>query len=138
MQVTEVKPKKRVKRDFIRTRSHTDRDGRLCVDIGMRITNPLNSSWGRWQVRAGERKRQRAKFAIAVADATPPLLVREITFIRYAPRPLDSDGLQAAFKSFRDEACVWLGAADDSARSGLAFKYEQYQQHEYGVRVRFA
>lgn len=136
---TQAEPtkRKRVKRDFIRTRTHTDRDGRLCVDIGIRITNPLNGGWGRWQVRAGQRKRQRALFAVAAGGIAPPLLVREITFIRYAPRPLDSDGLQAAFKSFRDEACKWLGRADDSERSGLTFVYEQFQQREYGVRIRF-
>ena len=130
--------KTKTKRAFIRTRSHTDRDGRLCVDLGVRITNPLNSSWGKWQVRAGQRKAQRSKFAAAVRGVQPPLLVREIALIRYAPGVLDGDGLQAACKSLRDEACKWLGLADDSERCGVTFTYEQYKQPEYGVRVRFA
>jgi hypothetical protein len=108
------------------------------VDLGIRITNPLNSSWGRWQVQAGQRKAQRAKFAAAVSSHDAPLAVRTITFVRYAPsRGMDGDGLQAAMKTLRDAACEWLGV-DDSDRAGLAFSYEQYNQPEYGVRVRFA
>jgi hypothetical protein len=123
-------------RKFIRTRVHTNIDGALCVDIGVRLRNSENGGNMHW----GEKATHKDKFNKAVigAGTTRPLAVTRMTFVRWAPGVFDDDALPASFKWFRDAAVKWLGLSNDSPTCGVSFAYEQYKQPEYGVRIVFA
>lgn len=124
--------RRRVMRKFIRTRVNSQLEA-LYVHLGMRTRNPQNGSSMHW----GEKRRQKEKFAAAVLNTDRPLAVSHITFVRWAPRGFDDDGLIASMKWVRDAACEWLGI-DDGPTCGVTFAYEQHKHAEYGVSVRFA
>lgn len=142
--VARALPKARVKRKFIRTRQVFRVDGAFAFDIGLRTKNESNQLAPNWRVISGRRKQQRTKVMKALEGCNAPLLIREVTFVRYAPGVLDDDGLRSALKSVRDQALCWLqgnntlkAKADDGPGCGLTFIYAQYRQREYGVRIVF-
>jgi len=132
------KPKKR---GFITTRTHTMLDGTLCIFVGHRVNNPLNSSHGSWKGTWGVRKTTRGKVMRVLAGVARPLAVKHVVFVRYSPRTLDPDGLAASLKSVQDQVFAWLagdntltGKGDDTGKS-VSIAYEQYKQPEFGVGV---
>jgi len=56
-------------------------------------------------------------------DPPPPPVTVELT--RVAPRSLDSDNLQGAFKAVRDAVAAWLGIDDGDDR--IEWRYAQRQ-----------
>lgn len=126
-------PKKRVKRQFIRTRAVFGTH-ELAIHIGMRTRNPENGGNMHWGAKAAQKK----KFTNSVIGVDRPLAVTRITFTRWAPGTFDDDGLVASFKWFRDAACAWLGLPNDSPTCGVTFTYEQFKNPAYGITVRFS
>lgn len=132
--------KKRPRRKFTKSGVTHNVDG-VKVYLGLRVKSLGNEGRMHW----GEIKRQREKFADTVAGEQVPLMVRSLTFIRWAPGLLDDDGLRSAFKYIRDAAVKWLGYKNDGPTCGLKFDYEQYKTYspakgvkaEYGVTVVF-
>lgn len=122
----------RVKRQFIRTRVVSGTNA-LAVHIGVRVRNPENGGNMHW----GEKATHKDKFNKAVIGVDRPLVVKNITFIRWSPGMFDDDALPASCKWIRDAACKWLGLPNDGPTCGVSFSYEQYKQPEYGVSVMF-
>lgn len=71
-----------------------------------------------------------------IGNIKPPVA---ITLVRQAPRTLDGDNLQTAFKWIRDAIADLIipglkpGRADNL--EGLTFHYDQEKSKEYGVKV---
>jgi hypothetical protein len=63
----------------------------------------------RWQVRARRVASQRQFVAAYIRHQPVPALPVVVTLVRIAPRALDGDNLQSAFKAVRDEVAKWLG-----------------------------
>jgi hypothetical protein len=66
---------------------------------------------------------------------TGPNAPLTITMTRIAPRGLDGDNLQAAFKAVRDGVADWMKTEDNDPL--LLWRYEQRQGRpkEYGVEI---
>lgn len=79
---------------------------------------------------------RRAKSQRAAAIVVPvhplPCIVR---LIRIAPRPLDSDNLQSAFKSLRDGIADRLGVKDNDPRVRWEYDQQRGAPKLYAVRV---
>ena len=107
---------------------------------GMRLGAALNART-HWTRRAARAKKERAVVAVALRcqwfpgiDApTPPTTC---TLARIAPRLLDDDNLQGAFKSIRDEVAAFFGV-DDGPKGPIAWRYEQRKgaPRQYAVQI---
>lgn len=73
-------------------------------------------------VRARRVKAQRTWVA-AYLRGPPPALPVVVTLTRIAPRALDGDNLQGAFKGVRDQVAAWLGHKDN--HPGITWDYAQ-------------
>ena len=66
-----------------------------------------------WAVKAKLAKSHRSKAFSALASvAAPPAPPCTLVLTRVAPRALDGDNLQSAFKAVRDGVADWLGVYD--------------------------
>ena len=100
------------------------------VQIEMRVVSMANLRM-HWAVKAKTVKSQRQKaFNALCGVGAPPALPVTIVMTRVAPRPLDGDNLQAAFKAVRDGVADWLGVDDGDQRLDW-----QYCQRSAGVKV---
>jgi hypothetical protein len=100
------------------------------VKIDMKIVSVANLRM-HWAVKARLAKSQRAKAFNALASiAAPPSLPITLVLTRIAPRPLDGDNLQSAFKATRDGVADWLSV--DDGHKELDW---QYCQRSGGVKV---
>jgi len=61
-----------------------------------------------------------------------------VTLTPVAPRALDGDNLQSAFKAPRDEVARWLGVDDADPRVVWRVAQERTKRGVYGVRVTLA
>lgn len=106
------------------------------ITIPIRVNNPLNGGQRNWRAKAGIRKAQRKAVAMYLVGKRRPPLPAIVTFTRLGPnkRPMDSDGLQAAFKGIRDLIAQWY-VADDGPNALFTWQYAQERTKEYGVRV---
>ena len=101
--------------------------------------NRRESNWARSRRVKKLRQRTRLVYA-AIGQPKVPRGAKDvvITFIREAPRALDSqDNLPGAFKPILDEIVDCLGYKDDSDRRSFTLRYEQDNGHgrEYRARV---
>lgn len=114
------------------------------IDIpGMKLGAALNARV-HWTRRAARAKKERAIVATVLRcqwtpydeGSGPPTTC---TLARIAPRMLDDDNLQGAFKSIRDEVAAFFGV-DDGPRGPIAWRYEQRkgQPRQYAVEIRLA
>lgn len=99
-----------------------------------------------WAVKAKRVARERAIAALAframIADLAGIGRADVVTFTRIAPRLVDSDNLQNAFKATRDELAAFLGVSD-APRGGVDWRYAQERGPPtkrgippyYGVRI---
>ena len=105
---------------------------------GLKLGAALNARV-HWTKRAARAKKERAIVATVLrlhpfaSDATPATC----TLARIAPRMLDDDNLQGAFKSIRDEVATFFGV-DDGPRGPIAWRYEQRREapKQYAVEIR--
>ncbi|MGO9836222.1 MAG: hypothetical protein ACLP1X_18635 [Polyangiaceae bacterium] len=102
--------------------------GSLEVRVAYRITSPRDSEDR--MVRSRRRKDERRAMARALHPFAPPNVAGKapgavvVTFTRYGMRPLDTDTVQYAFKSLRDQVAVWLGCKD-APTDPPEWRYEQ-------------
>jgi crossover junction endodeoxyribonuclease RusA len=98
--------------------------------IDMKIVSVANLRM-HWAVKARLAKSQRQKAFNALASvATPPPLPLTLVLTRIAPRQLDGDNLQSAFKATRDGVADWLGVDDGHKQLDW-----QYRQRSGGAKV---
>ena len=89
-----------------------------------------------WRKRASRRKRQRSDVFVLL-QATRALSIAlpcEVRLCRYSQRTLDTDNLQMAFKSIRDEVSSWIGIDDRSPL--ISWLYDQMPIKSLPVDVR--
>lgn len=89
-----------------------------------------------WRVRHKRIKAQRQLVAAYLAGRPVPALPVVVTLERIAPRALDSDNLQGAFKGVRDEVARWLGVADNHPEVRWDYSQRRGGVGEYAVGVR--
>ena len=100
------------------------------VQVDMKIVSVANIRM-HWAVKARLVKGQRQKaFNALCAVGAPMPLPCTIVLTRVAPRALDGDNLQSAFKATRDGVADWLGVDDGDSRLDW-----QYRQRSDGIRV---
>jgi hypothetical protein len=105
---------------------------------GMRLGAALNARV-HWTKRAARSKKERATVGWAMRAHRRPILSRPpttCTLVRIAPRMLDDDNLQGAFKSIRDEVASFFGV-DDGPRGPIRWCYEQQkgEPKQYAVHI---
>lgn len=95
-----------------------------------RLESTPNLRLNRWD----KARLVKAQRGLAMAVPWAPLPVTVI-LTRIAPRALDDDNLQGAFKAIRDGIADKLGVADN--HPGLTFLYaqERGKPREYAVRI---
>lgn len=106
---------------------------------GMRLGAALNARV-HWTRRAARAKKERAIVAVALRQRVGQDDVPTIcTLARVAPRALDDDNLQGAFKAIRDEVAAFFGV-DDGPKGPIAWRYEQRKgaPKQYAVEIRLA
>jgi hypothetical protein len=101
----------------------------VILTISMRLPSAANLR-EHWAAKAKRVKQQRQAVAMFIGGRPKPALPVVVTLVRIAPRALDSDNLQSAFKAPRDEIARWLGVADNDPRVGW-----EYAQRRGGVGV---
>ena len=87
-------------------------------------------------VRHRRVKGQRQIVATFLGGRPKPALPVTVTLTRVAPRMLDDDNLQSAFKGVRDEIARYLGFADNNP--GIRWEYAQRRDGvgKYAIEVR--
>ena len=88
-----------------------------------------------WRVRHRRVKAQRQLVAVYIGGKPAPALPVVVTLTRVAPRALDSDNLQSAFKGIRDEVAKWLGFPDNDPRIRWDYAQRKGGVGEYAVVV---
>lgn len=99
--------------------------GKLMIEIRVpiKIVSVANLRL-HWAVKAKLAKSHRSKAFSALASvAAPPAPPCTLVLTRIAPRLLDGDNLQSAFKAVRDGVADWLGV--DDGHKGLDWQYNQ-------------
>jgi hypothetical protein len=91
-----------------------------------------------WRVKAKRTRAQRELVAIYIGGKRPPALPVVVTLIRIAPRALDGDNLQSAFKAMRDEVANWLGVPDNHPSIRWEYGQRRGGVGEYAVTISIA
>lgn len=121
----------------------------VTVEIPMRLPSLANISFGHWAKKAKVVKQQRDVVTLALWLRAPEFVqvTRNgvwvpagsrvvVMLVRCAPRKLDSDNLQGAFKHVRDSVAVFLGV-DDGREDLVRFEYAQEKAKQPLVRISF-
>jgi hypothetical protein len=93
-----------------------------------------------WATKAKRVKAQRRVAFFAMNGRINPLAIDQargriaVTLTRVAPRKLDSDNLQSAFKAIRDEVAAYFGVDDADPR--IEWRYAQ-ARGKAAVRIEF-
>ena len=112
----------------------------MTLTLPLRLVSVLNSR-EHWGKRAARAKIQRNIVKISLRRKVGPLILpgflddAEVLFTRVAPRQLDGDNLQAAFKAVRDGVADALGVKDNDPRIAWRYAQERGKPREYAVRV---
>ena len=106
----------------------------MTITIPMRIVSEANLR-EHWAKKARRVKQQRALVAIMLPKTDLPPLPVTVTMTRTAPRKLDGDNLQRAFKATRDEVAKQLGADDADPRIDWRYAQERGGVKEYACRI---
>lgn len=103
------------------------------IALPLKVVNTLNQR-EHWSSRARRAKKERALgYMVVPAGLCPPLA---ITLTRIYPKrykPMDTDGLTAAFKAIRDGIADKIGIDDGSDQ--LTWIYAQETGAEFGVTI---
>jgi hypothetical protein len=102
----------------------------ITVELPLRIESVANLR-EHYFAKARRTKAHR-KAALAVL---PCALPARVILVRIAPRALDGDNLQAAFKGFRDGIADRFGVKDNDPRLEWRYAQERGKPREYAVRV---
>ena len=105
------------------------------VEIDMKIVSVANIRM-HWAVKAKLTKGQRQKaFNALCAVGAPMPLPCTIVLTRVAPRGLDGDNLQSAFKATRDGVADWLGVDDGDPRLDWQYRQRKGLPKVYRVEI---
>jgi len=107
----------------------------LTLTLRLKITSEANAR-NHWAARAGRVKEQRQAVHRRLCKEGVPVGPWTVTLTRIAPRDLDGDNLQAAFKAARDGVADALGLNDRDPRIAWLYRQERGQIREYAVRIR--
>lgn len=106
----------------------------ICAPLALPSAANLREHWATRHRRVAK---QRADLAMFVSWRPFPLPC-VVRLVRVAPRPLDGDNLQAAFKAIRDELALRLGLPDDrDPRVTWEYGQERGRPKEQGLRIEF-
>ena len=89
-----------------------------------------------WTTKHRRVKGQRSVVALFLGGKPRPPLPVVVTLTRIAPRSLDSDNLQGAFKGVRDEVSKWIGYPDNDPRIEWRYGQRQGGVKVYAIEVR--
>lgn len=103
---------------------------RVSVVLPIRLESMLNLRL-HWGSKSRKVARQR-EWALAVPRHPVPC---RVFLTRIAPRELDGDNLQGAFKALRDGIAQRLGVDDRDPRVTWLYAQERGKPREYAVRV---
>ena len=105
------------------------------VTVEMKIVSVANIRM-HWAVKARLVKGQRQKsFNALCAVGAPMPLPCTIVLTRVAPRGLDGDNLQSAFKATRDGVADWLGVDDGNGLIDWQYVQRSGKAGEYAVEI---
>lgn len=114
---------------------------RLLVRLPLRTRSELNTS-EHWQARRKRHRGQKNELWMTLITHKDKLhLPCHVTFIRLAPRVLDSDNLTSAFKHLRDQLADMLipglapGRADGDPRISWSYDQKKTTAKLYGVEI---
>lgn len=105
----------------------------LTLTLPLRIESVANQR-EHWAAKAKRAKTQR-RAAIVIAKQQLPSLPCVVTLTRIAPRTLDGDNLQSAFKGLRDGVADRLGVDDKDPRVTWLYAQEPGKPKEYAARI---
>jgi hypothetical protein len=91
-----------------------------------------------WRVKAKRTRAQRELVAVYIGGKPRPTLPVVVTLTRIAPRALDGDNLQGAFKAMRDEVAKWLGVPDNHPSIRWEYAQRRGGVGEYAVSISIA
>jgi hypothetical protein len=88
-----------------------------------------------WRVKAKRTQAQRQLVALYIGGKPRPALPVVVTLTRIAPRALDGDNLQGAFKAMRDEVARFLGVPDNHPAVTWEYGQRRGGVGEYAVAI---
>ena len=88
-----------------------------------------------WAAKAKRVQEQRRVVTMFLGKYPRPDLPVTVKLTRIAPRALDGDNLQGAFKAVRDAVATWIGVPDN--HPGVAWEYAQAKgkAKQYGIVI---
>lgn len=111
----------------------------MLIKIPIRLVSESNSSqhWTKKKKRHDTHKMLVKCFLESRCDVKPPC---EIILTRYAPRSLDSDNLQGAFKWIRDTIAQWFlggrpGRKDSDPCFTWIYNQKKTKEKEYYITI---
>lgn len=105
----------------------------VSVEVPLRIVSVANLR-EHWTVKARRAKHHR-QAALVIRKPSLPALPCVVTLTRIAPRELDGDNLQTAFKALRDGIADRLGVDDKDPRVAWRYRQERGQPKQYAARI---
>ncbi len=108
----------------------------VCVLLPLRIESTANLR-EHWTARARRASTHRitTRVQLMAAHRDKPDLPLTITLTRIAPRQLDGDNLQSAFKATRDGVADWVGRADNHPSLTWLYAQRKGKPGEYAAEV---
>lgn len=108
----------------------------VCVLLPLRIesTANLREHWTA-KARRSATHRATARLELMGAHRDKPTGPVTITLTRIAPRQLDGDNLQSAFKATRDGVADWLGRPDNHPSLTWVYAQRKGKPGQYAAEV---
>ena len=106
----------------------------MTITIPYRLASAANLR-EHWRTRHRRTKEQRQLVTMFLGKPTHPAFPLTVRLTRIAPRALDGDNLQSAFKAVRDAVAAWIGVPDNHA--GIVWEYGQAAKGvgEYAILI---
>jgi len=111
------------------------------IRLPLRLVSEANNTEHWTKKRKRKLQQQKMIGYLLNSQEKPPYFPVLVTLTRIAPRELDGDNLQMAFKSIRDALAGWLfpgkapGQADSDKRIFWVYTQEKGQSKEYAVQI---
>lgn len=106
----------------------------ISVELPIRIVSVANLREC-WQAKARRTKAHRTAVQWACGWLIRHPMPCRVILTRIAPRDLDSDNLQSAFKATRDGVADMLGVKDNDPRVTWEYTQERGKPKEYAARI---
>ena len=106
----------------------------LVVELPLTVVSVANLR-EHWSVKAKRTRSHREAFGLLTRAKIIPSLPVVVTLTRIAPRELDDDNLQSAFKAIRDGVADRMGVKDNDKRVRWLYGQERGRAKQYSARV---